>query len=131
MGEKALVEGLINDSITLVRKLDSNKVAPTLVVWYFYEDADVWRLLIAGPAFNQLLPKKEALAYQKISEAISSTDLQSLTISFVKLVESSDPLPRSLKSLVRTPPNGIIQAHFSDTTLNRIFIKEMIVLRSA
>lgn len=131
MGEKALVEGLINDSINLVRYLDNSNAAPTFVAWYFYEDADEWRLLIAGPEFDHLLPKKEALAYQKISEAISSADLQSLSISFVKLVESGNPLPRALKFLIGTSPDGIVQAHFTDTTLNDIFIKEMIVLRSA
>lgn len=131
MGEKALVEGLLNDSVELVRKMDVSNAAPTLAVWYFYEDADEWRLLIAGPIFDQLLPNKEAIAYQKISEAISSTGLQSLSISLVKLIKSADPLPQALRFLVQTSPNGIVQAHFSDTTLNGIFIKEIIVLRSA
>lgn len=131
MGDKALVEGLITDSIELIKKLDSSGASPTLAAWYFYEDAEEWRLLIAGPAFDQLLPTNEALAYQTISEAISSADLQSLSISLVKLVESTSPLPRALKYLVDTPPTGIVQAHFSDTTLNGIFIKEMMVLRSA
>ena len=57
MGEKALVEGLINDSVNLVRNLDTSNAAPTFVAWYFYEDADEWRLLIAGPEFDHLLPK--------------------------------------------------------------------------
>jgi hypothetical protein len=130
MGEKSLVEGLITDSIQLVKNLDQSKSNPSLVVWYFYEDADEWRLLIAGPEFDQLLPKQEALAYQKVSEAISSSDLQSLSISVVKVIRSDDPLPKALSFLVGTPPNGIIQASFKDTTLNGIFIKEMVILRS-
>lgn len=130
MGEKSLVEGLITDSIQLVKNLDQSKNNPSLVVWYFYEDADEWRLLIAGQTFDQLLPKKEALAYQTISESISSSDLQSLSISLVKLVRSDDPLPKALGFLVGTPPDGIIQAQFTDTTLNGIFIKEIIIIRS-
>ena len=130
MGEKTLVEGLISDSIELVKKLDSTEAPLTLAVWYFYEDADEWRFLIAGPTFDELLPRNEALAYQKVSEAISSADLQSLSISFVKPVISTSPLPRAIKFLVRTPPDGVLQAYFSETTLNDIFIKEMIVLRS-
>ena len=131
MVEKALVEGLITDSIELVKNLDQSNCNPTLVVWYFYEDADEWRLLIAGPHFDQYLPKQEALAYQKISEAISSSDLQSLSISLVKVIRSDDALPKSLSFLIGTPPDGIVQASFTDTTLNGIFIKEMLVLRSA
>jgi hypothetical protein len=130
MGEKSLVEGLITDSIQLVKNLDQSKSSPSLVVWYFYEDADEWRLLIAGQAFDKLLPKQEALAYQTISEAISSSNLQSLSISLVKVVRSDDPLPKALGFLLGTPPDGIIQAHFTDTTLNGIFIKEMIIIRS-
>jgi len=101
------------------------------VVWYFYEDADEWRLLIAGPELDKLLPKNEALAYQKISEAISSSDLQSLSISLIKIVETKSALPKSIGFLVGTPADGIIQAIFTDTTINGIFIKEMVILRSA
>ena len=49
MGEKALVDGLVTDTIELTKKLDQDGVNPTFVVWYFYEDADEWRLLIGGP----------------------------------------------------------------------------------
>ena len=131
MGEKTLVEGLVTDSIRLIKNLDQSNINPALAVWHFFEDANEWRLLIAGQKFDQLLPKQEALAYQKISEAISSSDLQSLSISLVKLVRSDDPLPEALSSLVGTPPDGIIQANFIDTTLNGIFIKEIVILRSA
>jgi len=131
MGEKTLVKGLIADSIELVKTLDQSQSNPTFVVWYFYEDADEWRLLIAGPVFDQYLPRQEALAYQKISEAISSIDLQSVSISIIKIIRSDDALPKVLSFLVGTPPDGVVQANFSDTTLNGIFIKEMVVLRSA
>lgn len=131
MVETALVEGLLEDSMSLVRALDASDTPPTLAVWYFYEDAGEWRLILAGDAFDRLLPKKEALAYQTVSEAISAAGLQSLSISLVKLIQSSDPLPRALRVLIGTPPDGIAQAHFSHTTLNGIFIKEMVVLRSA
>jgi len=131
MGEKTLVEGLISDSIELVKTLDKLKNNPSFVVWYFYEDAEEWRLLMAGPTFDKYLPKQEALAYQKISEAISSSDLQSVSISLVKVIRSDDELPKSLSFLVGTPSNSIVQAQFSNTTLNGIFIKEMVVIRSA
>lgn len=131
MGEKALVEGIITDTIELTKKLDKDGVNPTFVLWYFYEDADEWRLLIGGPELDKLLPKNEALAYQKISEAISAIDLPSLSISVVKIVETSGALPQAVGFLVKTPPDGIVQASFSDTTINGIFVKEMLIVRSA
>lgn len=131
MGEKTLVEGLVADSITLVKNLDESGNSPEFAVWYYYEDADEWRLLLSGRFFDQYLPKQEAIAYQKISESISASDLPSLSISLVKIVDTKSPLPQALSFLVGTPDKGIIQANFTDTTLNGIFIKEMIVLRSA
>lgn len=131
MGEKALVESQIADATALVRKLDTDGLAPSLAVWYYYDDAEEWRLLLAGPAFDALLPKQESLGYRKIAEAMAAVSLSSLTISDVKLVASSSPLPQALKRLVGTNATGLVRAHFADTTLNGIFIKEMIVLRSA
>lgn len=131
MGEKALVESQVADAIALIQKLDSEGSAPTLAVWYYYDDAAEWRLLIAGPMFDALLPKQESLAYRKVAEAMAATTLSSLTLSEVKIIHSKSALPQALRLLIGTDPNGIVRAHFSDTTLNGIFIKEMIVLRSA
>lgn len=131
MGEKALVESQIGDAIALIKKLDADGFSPNLAIWYYYDDAGEWRLLIAGPAFDALLPKQEALAYRKVAEAMAAVSLSSLTISDVKIIPSHSALPQALKRLVGTDATGIARAHFSDTTLNGIFIKEMIVLRSA
>jgi hypothetical protein len=131
MGEKPLVESLITDSIELIKGLDTLDSNPALVAWYYYEDAGDWRLIIAGSFFDQYLPKQETLAYQKVSEAISNVDLQSLSISLIKLVRTDDALPKAMSFLLGTPPDGLVQASFTDTTLNGIFIKEMLILRSA
>ena len=131
MAENTLVEGLWADSVELIKKLDEGEYSPTLAVWYFYADAEQWRLLIGGPAYDALLPKQEPLAYQRISEAISSCDLTTLSISLVKLVKLDAPLAKALKFLVGTGEKGLVQATFSNTTLNGIFIKDMVVMRSA
>jgi hypothetical protein len=131
MGEKPLVEGLITDSTELLKSLDKLESKPGLAAWYFYEDAGDWRLVIAGEYFDQFLPKQEAIAYQRISEAISKAELRSLSISLIKLIRTDDPLAQAISFLIGTPPDGVMQASFTDTTLNGIFIKEMLILRSA
>src|SRR6266436_1193033 len=131
MGEEALVESQIADTIALVNILETQGDKPSSVVWYYFPDAGEWRLLIAGPAFDALLPKQESLAYRKVAEATVAVSLSSLTISDVKIIPSHFALPQALKRLIGTDATGIVRAHFSDTTLNGIFIKEMIVLRSA
>jgi len=130
MGEKALVENQIADAIKLIQKLDADGRAPSLVAWYYYDDADEWRLLIAGSTFDALLPKQEAVAYKYLVETMASLSLSSLTISDLKLVGTKSSLPQALRVLIQTGPDGIVRAHFTNTTLNGIFIKEMIILRS-
>ena len=131
MGEKALVEAKVTDAIQLIQKLDAGGDAPSMAVWYFYDDAEEWRLIIAGPTFDALLPKHEPVAYKKLVEAMAVLSLSSLSVSDLKVVETKSPLPQSLRRLISTGPTGIARAHFINTTLNRIFIKEMIILRSA
>lgn len=131
MGEKTLVESHINDSIELIKQLDSCGYQPTLAVWYYYDDADEWRFIIAGEKFDQYLPKQEPLAYRAIADAINEKDLSSINISEIKIMKSDEPLTKTMKLLVGTDPTGIIMAYFNNTTINGIFIKEMIILRSA
>lgn len=131
MGEKALVESQIADAVALIQKLDSDNAAPTFAVWYFYDDAAEWRLILAGPTFDALLPKQEPIAYRKVVEAMAAASLSSLAVSDIKLIRTDASLPKALRFLVGTGPTNIVRAHFTDTTLSGIFIKEMVILRSA
>ena len=131
MGEAVLVEGQIADAIALVQKLDARGDAPTLAAWYLYDDANEWRLLIAGPIFDAALQRQEPIAYQKIVEALIEAKPTSLAISDIKLIGSRAALPSAIRMMIGTDPNGIARAHCSANTINGIFIKEMIVIRSA
>jgi len=131
MGEEALVESQIADSVSLVRTLDDLGNKPVAVVWHYFPDADEWRLLIAGPAFDALLPSQEARAYQRIAEALSKAQVSSLSIGEIKIVRTDYPLLNATRFLMRTGPDAIVRGHFRDNSINGIFIKEMLVLRSA
>jgi hypothetical protein len=131
MGEKALVENLITDAVGLVQKLDERGTPPTFAAWYYYDDAEEWRLLVAVPKLDTLLPKQEAVAYQKVIEALTESSPTMLGISYLKLVATNYPLLKALKFLVGTGPTGIARVHCKDCTMNGIFIKEVIILRSA
>jgi len=131
MGEKALVESLISDAVALITKLDEGGTSPTFAAWYYYDDADEWRLLIASPVLDPLLQKQEAFAYRKVIEALGSTLPAALSLSDLKLVATNYQLLQALKLLIGTGPRGITRAHFKDCTINGIFVKELIVLRSA
>ena len=130
MAKTALVESLIEDSITLVKQLDSGIYKPNKVVWYYYADIDVWRLIVVSHAFEEMLPKQELLAYKVIAESINIKDLLSLSIAKVKLMKNDDPLINTLRFLNDTRPDNFIKVHYSDTTINGFFINDMVILRS-
>jgi hypothetical protein len=131
MAEEALVESLVADSVKLVEELDKQGDDPSNALWYYFSDAEEWRFLIAGLTFDQLLPKNEDQAYQKVATAITKASLNSLTIADVKLIRMDDPLLVATKFVIRTPARGVVRAHFRDNTFNGIFVKEMLVLRAA
>ena len=131
MAEEALVESSVTDSVKLVNELDKQGDTPSNVLWYFFSDAEVWRLLVAGGAFDSLLPRDESRAYQKIARAIGSANRTSLSIADVKLVRTDDPVLIATKFVIKTPADDVVRAHFRDNTFNGIFVKAMLVLRAA
>lgn len=131
MGEKTLVESQIANSIELIKQIDSSGHQLNLAVWYYYDDADEWRLILSSEKLDQYLPKQEPLAYRVVVDAFNKLNLSSINISEIKIIKSDEPLNKTLKLLIRTEPTGITRGHFIDTTVNSIFIKEMIILRSA
>jgi hypothetical protein len=131
VGEEALVESQIEESIALVNALDRQGDSPTRAAWYFFPDANEWRLLIAGPTFDALLPEKEAQVYRNIAKAMESAQLAAVSIADVKVVRTDFPLLEATKFLIRTPSSGTVRAHFKDNTINGMFLKEMLVLRAA
>ena len=131
MGEETLVESQISDSISLIKRLEDQGDKPSIVVWYYFPDAEEWRLLLAGPSFDALLPREESRAYQRVAEALNRAGVKSLTIGEIKLVKTDYPLLKAMRFLIGTPPDAIVRAHFKDNSINGIFIKEMLVLRSS
>lgn len=131
MGEEALVESQIADTIELVKTLEGQGDKPSSVVWYYFADDGEWRLLIAGPSFDAVLPEEESRAYQKIAGALGKAQVTSVTIGEIKLVRTDYPLLNAVRFLIATPPDAMVRAHFKDNSVNGIFVKEMLVLRSS
>lgn len=131
MGERTLVEGLLQDSKDLVLQLDVAQFQPAFAAWYYYDDVGDWRFLLASDKLDALLPRQEHLAYQKVAEALSACQARSLSISWIKVLKTDEDLPRATRMLITTPADDIVQANFSSTTLNGIFIQDIIILRSA
>lgn len=131
MVKKALVETKLEDVRSLVEVLDKSDLKPELVAWYYYDDLDDWRLVLAGVNVDNYLSGKEAIAYKKIAEIIRDNDLSKIELADIKFVRRDNPLIKALGFLVRTTDDEFSCTGFSATTFNGVFIKEVILLRSA
>lgn len=131
MGKETLVEEKIAEAGRLIQQLDKAKLHSSLAAWLYSHKARRWRLLIAGPDFDPLLPKKEALAYLKLIEAMKKIAPSSLELSDLKLIRTLNPLSQALRRFISTGEKELTRAHFASTTVNGVFIKETLILRSA
>lgn len=130
MAQKPLVDGSFEASVQLLRELDKGELKPELAAWFYYDDVEDWRLLLCGKKINEYLPGKEALAYKVIAESLGKTN-EALTVSDVKFVKTDAPLIVALSFLIGTGPDDASKISMSNNTINGIFIKDMVVLRSA
>lgn len=133
MGEEALVEDQIRDANKLIEVLDADGASPSLAAWHYDDDAVAWRLVLAGPFFDKLLREKggQSLAYLKVVEAFAKTSPSALSIADVKLVDSQAKLPKTIGTFITTPSKGFVRAHFTNNFVNGIFLKDILLLRSA
>ncbi len=131
MGDTVLVGAKVPDSIELIKNLDASGDRPTFAVWVFYDDTDEWRFLIAGPTFDKLLPNQRKVAYRKLVDVMAKMPYSSLSLSDLQILDTKAPIVQAVRRLVHTGPNATLHARYSNTTLNGIFIKEMVILRAA
>ena len=131
MADEALVESLVLESVKFVEELDAQGDPPSNALWHYSSDAEEWRLLVAGPTFDGLLPHDIRQAYQKIGTAIRRAALSSLTIAGVKPIRTDDALLIATRLVVSTPPGRVVRAHYRNNTFSGIYVKEMLVLRAA
>lgn len=134
MDQEVLVESKIEETIELVRRLDASGLEPKFAAWYLYDDVNEWRFLLSSPALDPLLPKNGALAYRKVVEVMAQFPHNALAVSDLKLIPTGDKLPSSLHRFfgnVGTGPDSVKRADCSDNMLNGIFIKHIVILRSA
>jgi hypothetical protein len=130
MAEKKMVENKLEETSKLIKYLDSTDYSPSTILWQYFTDADDWRLIIAGKAFDQHLPKNELLAYKIISEALKSENIAEISMADIMIIKTTNSMLYIPNSLFRTDPKGIGRFYFQNNTVNGVFIKEMIIIRS-
>ena len=130
MDNKALVEYKIHSAIRLGEELEKSGRNLNFLVWYYYSDVEEWQLLMSATWIDDLLPKRESVAYGKLADLLNNQQIDGIEISELKVINSDSDLVKAIKMIIKTGNIGFTQAHFSNNTINGIFMKDFIVMRS-
>jgi len=121
-----LDQSFIDDGRKLVGKLDSTEVKPSAILWFYFKEQKVWRLLIADSYFNELTAINR---YKKFMKFFDQNDYQRLKFENIALLGSTDQLISLMKVALVTDPNSISETRFQSSTINGFFVDDALIYR--
>ena len=122
----ALVDRKVERGRRLIKKLDASGFPVTAAFWYYFPEAEQWRLVIASPTVES---GGRHAAYTEIHR-IQRRGLRAapLSVSEITAVSPHDPLVKLLSSAIRTGP-GIVGIAFSGNVINGVHIEDAYIYR--
>jgi hypothetical protein len=127
MVERTLTNKMIESGNALVNKLDERKISPDAAFWFYYPDAQEWKLIIAESKFSIKGPRE---IYKKIQDIILSSkeELRDLPLESVALVKPETSIVSLLNSVIKTGP-GISGIRFTNNVINGTVIEDAYIYR--
>lgn len=105
--------------------LDREKV-PVDAAFWILDDDDVWRFHLHTP----LLRKNSRKAvYRKIRDALVN-EPDTLRLREITVLPTSSELLRLLRTAISTGGAGVNEIRMTNTTINGMFIRDMLIYRS-
>jgi len=128
MGKEILLDSHIEAGKELLRALDEKAFNITTAMWFFYPDAEKWKLLLYSPEFEK--EKNPTLLYSRISKVITELGDKTSAISLesVKLVLRNDPLLKMFKSIIHA--KGISTIRMQSNYFNGIYVEDALIYRN-
>jgi hypothetical protein len=121
-----LSDKLIKGGEELLKQLDSADVVVNAALWFYFSEADNWKLLISLPT---LIPKGPKTAYREVQKALSRVGGEwALSLKDVAIAKPDAPLLRLLRFGVRTG-HGINHIRFSRNVINGQLIEDAYIYR--
>lgn len=126
MDKKTLVNIDIEEGKKLLEQLDRSNMKISCALWYYVQDIEEWRLILATDLVDTFGPKK---AYTNLLAQINK-DAISIDIPFeaISLISPNDPLIKLFKFAIITGP-GISGIRFSGNVINGVLIKDSYLYR--
>jgi hypothetical protein len=126
MAKETLVNEYIDEAINLISELDNNNFIIDSALWFYFLDADEWRLLIATPLVDKigtLETYKKFIEFIKDKTIFIHTPIRKLTV-----ISPNDPLIRLLKVAIKTGPT-ISRIRFQNNIINNTQIEDALIYR--
>jgi hypothetical protein len=126
MAKEILVNEYIDEAINLIAELDNSGFIIDSALWYYFGEAEEWRLIIATPNVDKDGP---LTTYSIINTVVKDknifihTPLRKLTV-----VSPHDPLIKLLKMAIRTGPS-ISRIRFQNNFINNTQIEDALIFR--
>lgn len=125
MDKPILVDADMKAGEALLSKLDEIEFNVKAALWFYVQDSEEWRLIIASPTVDKDGPKK---AYEKVQSQLQKLNGHGLSLRNISLVSPGDKLIKALKSVFK-PDKAISPIRFTRNVIDGIFIEDAYIYR--
>ncbi|MCX6149325.1 MAG: hypothetical protein NTX22_02235 [Ignavibacteriales bacterium] len=118
---------MVNEGISLIKKLDSLEMQPEAALWFYDVDKNSWKFIIAEKNLKKEGPKS---LYKKIQILLlnSPNEFPIISLSDIVLLDEKEQLISLLRSAYRTG-KGISNIRFSQNVINGTMIEDALIYR--
>lgn len=126
MDKPTLVDADMKAGEALLSKLDEIEFDVKAALWFYVQDSEEWRLIIASPIVDKDGSKK---AYEKVQLQLQELNGRyELSLRNISLVSPGDKLIKALESVIRTG-KSISHIRFTRNVINGLFIEDAYIYR--
>lgn len=126
MDKPTLVDEDMKAGEVLLNKLDEAEFNVTAALWFYMQDSEEWRLILASPVVDTDGRKK---AYETVQSQLKELDGRyHLSLRNISLVSPADKLIKLLKSAIKTGEK-ISHIRFTRNVINNVFIEDAYIYR--
>lgn len=110
----------------LLNQLDKSNIKVDAALWFYFEDIESWKLIIALPDLSKFGPK---MAYKEVQKAINKLGTEiDISLNDVAISKPDSSLLNLFKIAIKTS-TGIHNIRFSNNIINGHLIKDSYIYR--
>ncbi|HSD58078.1 MAG TPA: hypothetical protein VLB04_07830 [Methanotrichaceae archaeon] len=95
MDKTVLVDKFINDGRILIGALEKENFVIDTAMWFYSEETDEWKLVIATPLVDEIGPRE---TYRRIQAILEELPSLSITLTDITALRPSNSMIKALKS---------------------------------